>query len=91
MVTVDENLHIASRSRYEVLAHFVLPESAWWNDYYRPLEERLSHLRLKHSSDSEALLVIAWSQEQIDLYRRFAACYGHVLYILRRRDSPGAC
>ncbi len=26
---------------YEVLGHFTLPESAWWEPYYQPLEERL--------------------------------------------------
>ncbi len=85
MAPVDENLAIARRSGYAVLEHFTMPESAWWDDYYLPLERRLAHLRPQYASNPEALEAIASTQEQIDLYRRFSAFYGYVFYVLQRR------
>lgn len=83
MTTVDDNLAIARARGLDVIGHFTLPESAWWNDYYGPMERRLAMLRERHREDAEALAVIEGSGEQIELYRRFAGCYGYVFYILR--------
>jgi SAM-dependent methyltransferase len=84
MRTVDDNLRGARQSGFEVVEWFVLPESAWWTDYYRPMEARLRTLRDRYQHDDEALEVIASSQQQIDLYRRFPQSYGYVFYVLRR-------
>ena len=83
MTTVAENLAIARARGFDVIEHFTLPESAWWDDYYGPLERRLAMLGQQHRDDAEALAVIERSGEQIAVYRRFAHCYGYVFYILR--------
>jgi SAM-dependent methyltransferase len=82
--SVDDNLGIATRSGFEPIEVFTLPESAWWDDYYRPMEARLAVLRPQYRDDAEALAVIDSSAEQIDLYRRFSRCYGYVFYVLRK-------
>ena len=95
MTTVDENVRVAEASGYEVIERFTLPESAWWDDYYGPLEQRLAVMRARHDDDAVALSEIESTQEQIDLYRRFADCYGYVFYVLtvdnrsERRARPG--
>ena len=84
MASVDENLRIAEQCGYDVVEHFTLPETAWWTDYYDPLERRLASLRTDYASDSQALTAIADTQEQIDLFRQFSKTYGYVFYVLRR-------
>ena len=84
IATVDANLAIAAACGFDVLDHFTLPESAWWESYYGPMEARLTALRGAHQHDPAALAVIRSSQAQIALYRRFAHCYGYVFYVLRR-------
>jgi ubiquinone/menaquinone biosynthesis C-methylase UbiE len=86
MTTIERNLAIAAQCGYAVLEHFVLPESAWWKDYYTPLEDRLTALRALHRGDADAIAVVDGTQEQIDLYRRHAAYYGYVFYVLQRAD-----
>jgi hypothetical protein len=78
------DLGIATRTGFEPIEVFTLPESAWWDDYYRPMEARLAVLRPQYRDDAEALAVIDSSAEQIDLYRRFSCCYGYVFYVLRK-------
>ena len=85
MRAVEENARIATRCGFELLECFTLPESAWWNEYYSPMESRLLSLREHYRGDDEALAVIESSSEQIDLYRRFARYYGYVFYVLRMR------
>jgi ubiquinone/menaquinone biosynthesis C-methylase UbiE len=85
IATVDENLAIARTCGFVVVDRFTLPESAWWDDYYGPMERRLSALQAQPQGDAEALAVIESSRAQISLYRRFASCYGYVFYVLRAR------
>jgi len=85
MRTVEHNENVAAACGYQVVDVFTLPESAWWNDYYGPLEGRLASLRDTYSGDEQALAVIDDTQEQIDLFRGFAQYYGYVFYVLRAR------
>jgi len=84
MATVDSRLDaIQTLKKYEVLEHFVLPESAWWT-YYEPLEERLGEFRKKCSDEPEQLAIIDSLQAEIDLYRKHSKHFGYVFFLLRR-------
>ena len=84
ITTIPENLEIISRCGYKVLGHFALPEEAWWEEYYDPLEERLSQLRTKYQDDQEALKILDNEQEEIDLYRKYSEWYGSVFFALKK-------
>ncbi len=83
---VASNVRAARQSGYAEIGHFVLPEVAWWRDYYRPLEARLALLRDEYRHDEIARDVIEGTQSEIDLYRRYHQDYGYVFYVLRRSD-----
>lgn len=83
MTTVARNLSTAVASGYEILESFALPESAWWDEYYGPLERRLETLRGERTGAADRA-AIASTQEQIDLYRAHAASYGYVFFVFRR-------
>ncbi len=83
MTTIDRNAATAAACGYDVVETFALPESAWWNDYYGPLERRLA--ALGDAANDEDRAVIAATREQIDVYRRFSASFGYVFFVLRRR------
>ena len=84
MTTTAANLATAQAEGYEPLGHFVLPESAWLEEYYAPLEERLSRFRDEHAGNAEAEALVHETEREISLYRRFFAWYGYVFYILRK-------
>jgi ubiquinone/menaquinone biosynthesis C-methylase UbiE len=68
---------------YELVGDFTLPDSAWWIDYYAPLEAKLPSLRQKYVGDEEALSVIATTEAEIDMRRRFCQSYGYHFFIVR--------
>jgi hypothetical protein len=47
------------------------------------MEQRLSMLCAQYQNGEQALAAIEHSRTEIDLYRRFAHCYGYVFYVLR--------
>jgi SAM-dependent methyltransferase len=85
MQTIEENLKTIERAGYEAIAHFTLPESAWLDDYYTPLERRVSALRQKYADRPEALAIIESEQWEIDLYRQYSDAYGYVFYLACQR------
>lgn len=36
ITSIDVNLEIGNKLGYQVVDHFILPESAWWDHYYNP-------------------------------------------------------
>jgi SAM-dependent methyltransferase len=67
---------------YDLLGDFVLPEAAWWDDYYAPKEERVARLAAKYRGDPVAEAVLGECREEIELYRRYADYYGYVFLVM---------
>lgn len=84
MQSVEGNLQRIERQGYRLLGHFTLPESAWWQHYYTPLEARLKALRRQYAGNAEALEVLAGTQAEIDLYRRYSEWYGYEFYVMQK-------
>ena len=72
-----------SECNYELVGEFTLPDSAWWDDYYTPLESKLPSLKQKYAEDEEALGVIAMTEAEIDMRRKFCLSYGYHFFIVR--------
>ncbi len=84
MMTVEENIATAAECGYEVLAHFTLPRSAWWDEYYKPLRERAA--RLRHEADTNPALahVLDETEREIVIYDRHGDSFGYVFYVMRK-------
>jgi len=84
MADVTANLAAIKTCGYTILGHFTLPESAWWDPYYLPLENRLRSFREKYAADPEKIEVIESIQMEIECYRRYSSYYGYVFYLMQR-------
>jgi SAM-dependent methyltransferase len=67
---------------YDLLGDFVLPERAWWEHYYTPMEHRLAQLAQKYIGDSVAEAILRECHEEITNYRNHAAYYGYVFLVM---------
>ncbi len=84
MTDIETNLAIIRSCGFEILGHFVQPESAWWEPFYLPLEERLGLLRCRYPEDTEKLAMIEHMQTEIDIYRQYSTYYSNIFYVMRR-------
>lgn len=69
---------------YEVVGHFVLPEAAWWDDYYKPMEARIAALRVELEDDAPGLEALEEHQREIDYFRRWSEHYGYLFVVARK-------
>jgi len=83
MTDVETNLSLIRSSGYETVAHFTLPDTAWWENYYTPLEARLALLEHRYAGDSIALEIIETTKTEIRLRRQYSEVYGYEFFIAR--------
>lgn len=81
---IEDVLKSIKRSGYEITEHFTLPDSAWWDHYYTPLEAKLPDLNKKYSEDKEALRIINMTKREIEMRRLFIEWYGYEFFIAQK-------
>lgn len=67
---------------FKIIDRFCLPQSAWWEDFYTPLEEQLKHFRVKYADNPEGLGLIDSLQWEIDIFRKYNDLYGYIFFLL---------
>jgi hypothetical protein len=85
MTTLDANISLMQSCGFEIIGHFALPESTWWDQYLHPMEERLRILRELHAADSEKLKMIEAIQMEIEIYRKYSSYYGLIFFLMRKK------
>lgn len=82
MNSIDNRRALVRQCGYKLLGDFILPESAWWDDYYGPMDSRLKKLQMKYKDDEVANRVIDECFEEIEFYRRYPDYYGYLFLIM---------
>jgi SAM-dependent methyltransferase len=80
---IDENLDAIHRAGYQVIGHFILPESGWRDDFYLPLQKRIEAMQEKYPGNAEAAEVLDANQQEIHIFNRYSRWYSYVFYIAR--------
>lgn len=84
MGRVDDDLAAIRECGFELAGHFILPDEAWWDDFYAPMEARITELRGKYAGDAEAMLVLDRLAEEPEMHRRHSAFYAYEFFVARR-------
>lgn len=74
---------------YALLGDFVLPEAAWWDDYYTPKAARVECLAVKYAGDPPAEAVLRECREEMAMYRAHADSYGYLFLVMAARSPEG--
>lgn len=81
---VAARLRVITECGYEPVAHFPLPASAWWDDYYRPLQENILQFRARHEREADAQQIADSVQREIDVWRQYSGFYAYEFFVMRR-------
>ncbi len=79
-----EKRHKVAACGYKLIEHFSLPEAAWWEEYYSPLEIRIKKLYKKYSNDPDALEVLNIHQTEIDMVKFSPKSFQSVFCIMQK-------
>jgi SAM-dependent methyltransferase len=92
MGRVPDVLAAIERSGFWLIGHFTLPDEAWWDDFYTPMEIRIEELRGKYKGDGEALAVLDQLAQEPAMHRRYSDYYAYEFFVVRRgvKESQSA-
>lgn len=84
MTNVSGCRAIIEQAGYELRGDFVLPISAWWDEYYRPLQARMEALAAARGGDPVVARVLDEHREEIAMHERHGDCYGYAFFVMGR-------
>ncbi|MCK4765025.1 MAG: class I SAM-dependent methyltransferase [Candidatus Aminicenantes bacterium] len=82
MMSREDAAQVIEACGYHCTGHFQLPGCAWWDDFYRPLENVLKDFREKYANNPEDMVIIEAFQKEIDMFRKYSDYYGYIFFIL---------
>jgi len=85
ITTIGKNIELIKKCNYKLLGYFPLPEDAWWELYYEPLQIRLDDLRIKFKDNPKAIEMINQEQVEINLFRKYNKWYGSVFFVMQKQ------
>lgn len=77
-------IEVLEQSGYRPEGFFMLPDDCWTQNFYEPLEERLSAVERVNGPDPVVTEVVAAHRHELDLYRRFGQYYSYGMFVARR-------
>jgi len=75
---------VIAKCGFEQLGRFTLPDEAWWDDFYTPMQRRIDELRGTYAQDAEALAILDDIAQEPELHRRYSEYYAYEFFIVRR-------
>ena len=75
MKDVKSNIDLIQYEKFHLLSNFTLPESAWLESYYLPMEEELSRLKEKYRWNKVAMEVFKDFTNEINFYKKYSQFY----------------
>jgi len=80
---VPDVLATIDKSGFSLVGHFTLPDEAWWDDFYTPMEHRIEALRGKYTDDAEALAALDQIAQEPEMHRRNSDYYAYEFFVVR--------
>ena len=87
MTNIQSNLAVIEKNGFSILDTFVLPESAWWDNYYSHISTRIDDLKTKYSKSRGALEALAVEEKEMEMFRLYSSYYGYVFYVMRKEGG----
>jgi SAM-dependent methyltransferase len=90
MGRVPDVLAAIGRGGFSLIGHFTLPDEAWWDDFYTPMERRIEELRARCAGDVEALAALDRLAQEPDMHRRNSDFYAYEFFVARAGSALGS-
>jgi cyclopropane fatty-acyl-phospholipid synthase-like methyltransferase len=84
MTNVKACLQSMEKCGYRVLGHFTLPKSAWLDDFYTPMQEKIKEVKKAYQHDSESIGMMPYFDNEIALFHKYSDYFGYEFIIAQK-------
>lgn len=85
MMGLEDAVKVIETCGYHITGHFTLPDCAWWDDFYLPMEKVLKDVRGKYADNPDAMVIIEFHEKEIEMFRKYSEYYGYIFFILENK------
>lgn len=82
--TVAAKLEVIKRIGYDVVGYFIFPPTAWTEQYYDPMEERIAEKTEDWSDIPEAEAVLKEARNEISTFRQHFDYFSYAFFVMRK-------
>ena len=83
IATPSRKMEILEEQGFILKGYFPFPKSAWWDNYYQPLQGRCNEFLSKYQSEAAKQLIEAVNME-IELYEKYCCYYSYGFFIAQK-------
>jgi SAM-dependent methyltransferase len=84
--SITNKLQIMTDAGYMPVAHFILPEYCWFDNYYTPIRNCMPAFLEENNNSEEAKLFVDRMNKERAMYQQYKSCHGYVFYIGQKVD-----
>ena len=82
--TFSNKIRVLGKNGFAPTAFFVLPQSCWIDNYYKPMQERIQQFLDNHGHSKSAKNFVAAERKEIEHYEKYKDFYSYGFYIARK-------
>jgi SAM-dependent methyltransferase len=86
MAWTTDDLAAVEACGFSPIGHFTLPDEAWWDDFYAPMQGRIAELRPRYAADAEASAVLDQLAREIELHSLYSEYYAYEFFVAARNS-----
>ncbi|MDG5767466.1 class I SAM-dependent methyltransferase [Balneolales bacterium ANBcel1] len=84
MGRLEEAIRRVTECGFELIGHFMLPDEAWWDDFYTPMKARIQELRTKYAGEPAILSIVDEMAREPELHKRYSDYYAYEYIVARK-------
>ncbi|MGK7934139.1 MAG: class I SAM-dependent methyltransferase [Microcystaceae cyanobacterium] len=69
---------------YSLIGYFILPEHCWWDNYYRPMQNRFQGFLNRNDNSKEAQAIVEAAKREIEVYEKYKTHYSYGVYVAKK-------
>ena len=82
--TISNKIRLLEKNGYSPVAHFVLPEYCWMDNYYLPMQKRFPSFLEKHAHSDLAKSIVELEKKEIRMYEWYKEFFGYGFFIAKK-------
>lgn len=82
--TASNKIKVLEEAGFQVLGFFILPESCWIDNYYKPLQANQDNFLKVYGHLPEAQALIEHDKKEFELYMKYKNYYSYGFYIAKK-------
>lgn len=82
--TASNKIKILEQNGFSPVGYFILPQSSWIDNYYKPIEDRFDDFLNQYNNSETARKLVENEKKEIQIYKKYKDYFSYGFYIAKK-------